>query len=213
MSKTQDFIKYAQQFVPKFNVAFKDKSLFMKILSYILFFNKDFMTRYITTIGYTVYIPTEEKYNANQEEYLEVLSHEFVHMMDYKKYGILFSISYLLPQLLAVFSLLSLMAIHHSSLWLICLAFLVFVSPLPAYFRMHWEFRGYTMSAAFNYWRYGYPLVPANYLDRFTDSGYYFMWPFKTDMINRLKASFGKINDGSILNDQPYKIVSDFLKR
>lgn len=212
MSQAQDFVTHAQKYVPKFKVAFKNKSLFMKLLSYVLFFNKEFMTRYITTIGYTVYVPTEEEYTANPDKYLHILTHEFVHMMDYKKFNLLFSLSYLLPQLLAVFSLLSFIAIHHSLLWLFSLSFLVFATPLPAFFRSHWELRGYTMSAAFDYWQSNYSHPPTDYLDRFTDSGYYFMWPFKKNMTNRLQAMFDKIKDGSILSDQPFKIVFDYLK-
>ena len=212
MANTQDFITYAQQYVPKFKVAFKDKSLFMKLLSYVLFFNKEFMTRYITTIGYTVYVPTEAEYLANPENYLHILTHEFVHMMDYKKYNLLFSLSYMLPQSLAIFSLLSFVAIHYSLLWLLCLFFLVFAAPLPAYFRSHWELRGYTMSAAFDYWKYNSLATPDVYLDRFTDSGYYFMWPFKKNMTNRLQAQFDKVKDNSILTDQTFKIVHDYLK-
>lgn len=212
MSQIQDFIKYAQQFVPKFRVGFKDKSKFMKFISYLLFFNKEFMTRYITTIGYTVYVPNETEYNANPDAYEHILTHEFVHMMDYKKYGLLFSLSYLLPQLLASLSLLSLIAIHHSSAWALFVLCLLFFAPLPAYFRSHWELRGYTMSAAFNYWKYNYLATPADYLDRFTGSGYYYMWPFKNNMSNRLQKMFDKIKDNSILSDQPFKIMSDFLK-
>lgn len=213
MAKTpQDFITYAQRYCPKFNVKFKDKSLFMKLLSYLLFFNKEFMTNYITTIGYTVYVPNEADYIANPEKYNEILTHEFVHMMDYKKWNILFSISYLLPQFFTVFCLLSFLAIGHSLWWLLCLSFLIFAAPLPAYFRSYWELRGYTMSAAYNKLAYNYAPTPNDYLDRFTDSGYYFMWPFKKNMMNRLKSMFDKIDDGSIFNDEPYKIVNDYLK-
>lgn len=208
----QEFVTYAQRYCPKFNIKFKDKSFLMKLLGYLLFFNKDFMTRYITTIGYTVYVPNEAEYNANPDVYDEILTHEFVHMMDYKKWNILFSASYLFPQLLSALSLLSFLAIGHSLLWLLCLLFLTFAAPLPAYFRMHWELRGYTMSAAYNKWVYNYTSTPSDYLDRFTESGYYFMWPFKANMTNRLQAMFNKIADNSILSDEPFRIVFDYLK-
>lgn len=208
----QEFVTYAQKYCPKFNVKFKNQSLLMKILSYVLFFNKDFMSRYITTIGYTVYVPNEEDYKANPDMYDEILTHEFVHMMDYKKWNILFFASYLFPQCLSVLSLFSFLAIGHSLLWLLCLLFLVFVGPLPAYFRMHWELRGYTMSAAYNRWVYNYFSTPTDYLDRFTGSGYYFMWPFAKNMTRRLQVMFSKIEDKSILTDEPFKIVSAYLK-
>lgn len=210
---TQDFIAYARQYVPKFKIVFKDKSPFMKFLSVLFFFNKNFMDGYIATIGYTIYMPTETEYLEHQEGYLEVLTHEFVHMMDYKKYNLLFPLSYLFPQLLVIFSLFSLMAIHYSHAWLFCLLFLVFIMPFPAYFRMYWELRGCVMNAAFNYWRYGFQPEVTDYLDRFTDLGYYFMWPFKTNTKNRLRVALDKIKDNSILADKPYRVVSDFLKK
>jgi len=211
MNNTQKFIDYTKQFVPKFDIVFKEDSRFMKVLGFLLFFNKAFMTRYTTTIGYKVYLPSKEQYNNNPNAYLPIMTHEFVHAMDYKKYSILFKLSYLLPQILGVFALLSLFAIWFSKLWLLSLLALLFVAPIPAYFRSYWELRGYTMSLAFPYWQTGYLAPVTNYLNRFTDSGYYFMWPFKKNMTNRLQKMVDKIKDGSILRDEPYRIVHDWI--
>lgn len=66
----------------------KSQSKFMKLLSYLLFFNKDFMSGYITTVGRTIYAP---------RGFIDkiTLAHELVHVADYNKYGILFYLSYL----------------------------------------------------------------------------------------------------------------------
>lgn len=211
-NQTQDFINYIQKYLPKFKLAFKDQSKFMKFLGKIMFFNKDFMTRYTTTIGYTVYVPSKEKYDADPDAYLDIITHEFVHMMDFKKWNILFTLSYLLPQLLSILAVLAFVAINHSHLWLISLAALIFAAPLPAFFRSHWELRGYIMNAAFQYWETGYDHVqpPEMYLDRFLGSGYYFMWPFKKNMTKRFQNMLNKIMDNSILQDKPYRIVHDW---
>jgi len=209
---TQDFINQMKRHVPKFDIAFKEDSKFMKFLGALLFFNKDFMTRYTTTIGYKVYLPSKEKYNNDPNAYLSIMVHEFVHAMDYKKYNILFKLTYLLPQLLVVAALLSLLAIWFSKLWLLSLLAVLLLAPLPAYFRSYWELRGYTMSAAFQHWESRYEYMPPVdlYLDRFTGSGYYFMWPFKGNMTKRLKKMYDKIYDNSILKDKTYSIVHDW---
>ncbi len=212
-SQTQNFIKYAQKYVPRLKVAFKDQSRFMKVLGALMFFNKSFMTRYTTTIGYTIYVPSKEDYDANPDAYLDILTHEFVHMIDFKKWNVLFSLSYLLPQLLAAFSVLSFLAINHSHYWLFSSLSLLFAAPIPAFFRSHWEMRGYVMNAAYNYWKNDYKnLEPATtYLDRFTSSGYFFMWPFKKNMTARLQNMLNKVEDNSILIDTPYRIVHDWI--
>jgi hypothetical protein len=211
-SRVQSFIDYARTYVPKFKIAFKDQSFFMKLLGRILFFNKDFMTRFITTIGYTVYLPSTAYFEEDPDIYLNILTHEFVHMMDFKKFNLLFTLSYLLPQLLALPTiLLSLFAIHHSHYWLFSILGILFTAPLPAFFRSHWELRGYTMDAAFEYWSSGDLQSATIYLDRFLGSGYYFMWPFKKNMKNRFQKMLDKVKNNSILNDEPYKIVHSWV--
>jgi len=207
----QEFVDYARQYIPKFKIAFKDKSKFMKLLSVILFFLPSFMTRYTTTIGYTVYFPSETNLDKNPEGNLRVLAHEFVHMMDYKKYNILFSLGYIFPHIFAVFSLFALMAISFSNLWLLSLLMLLLALPLPAYFRMYFELRGYTMSAAFNVWT-GSNFPKEDWLlSIFAGSSYYFMWPFKDNMKKRMVVMFDRIKDDSILQDQTFKAVHDFI--
>lgn len=211
MNPIQDFVNHAKQYIPKFNVAFKQDSAFMKFLSVIMFFNKKFMTEYITTIGNTVYLPSKESYEKEPEFWLDSVIHEFIHAMDYKKYSILFSLSYLLPQLLVMGSLLSLFAIWYSKLWLLSLWFLTFITPLPAYFRMKWELRGYTMDAALAYWREPRKMIVANdYVNMTLGPGYYFMWPFRKNMSNRFLSNFSEIYNGTILKDKTFKIVYDW---
>lgn len=67
----------------------KTTSPLMIALSKILFFNKKFLTGYATTIGRTIYAPHGVVTEA-------VLWHELEHVNDYNKWGIAFSLSYLL---------------------------------------------------------------------------------------------------------------------
>jgi len=155
-------------------IKYKDQSWFMKILSYILFFNKGFMTNYITTIGSTIYFPNESA--CNDLNSAGILAHELVHVKDRAKLPYLFELIYLFPQILSIFSLLSILAVI-SMWWLLCLAFLLFLLPLPAYGRLVYESRAYAMSLYFlQLTDSGKDIEPdlLYYAKLLTGSGYYF---------------------------------------
>jgi len=129
-----------------FDIKYKNQSPFMKFIGALLFFNKSFMTKYTTTIGSTIYFPSEDFIKQNDQGSIEILSHELVHVGQANKYGkLLFSILYLFPQCLAALSILSLLAFFNIGfLWfLVCL---VFIAPIPAPWRAAFEIGGYTMS-------------------------------------------------------------------
>ena len=54
----ENVIQAAKKYYPELKVEFKDESKFMKFLGVLLFFNKEFMSNYSTTIGNTVYFPS-----------------------------------------------------------------------------------------------------------------------------------------------------------
>ncbi len=63
--------------------------------------NPRFQTEYFTTIGRTIYYPTTVQ---DPLAYADVMEHELVHVQQWRRYGPLFSVSYLLlpvPVLLA----------------------------------------------------------------------------------------------------------------
>ena len=174
-----------------FDIKYKDESNFMKLLGTILFFNKGFMTHYITTIGNTVYFPNRDFIKNYDDGAIRVLAHEIVHVSQKEKYGmILYSLMYLFPQCLALFALLAFLAfIWLPFLW--CLLFLVFLAPIPAPWRKKFELGGYTMSL----YMLDLRLRELNYPDdrileelsvyamkinaqNFKGPGYWFMWPF-----------------------------------
>lgn len=74
-----------------FNIEYKHKSKSMYVIHWILFILtlgqfRSFMTRYITTIGHTVYVPEAWDAMAPAAKYV-ILSHEKVHMDQSKRYG------------------------------------------------------------------------------------------------------------------------------
>jgi hypothetical protein len=117
---------------------------------------------------------------------VELLAHELRHAIDNRKIGgALYVLGYLSPQIFAVLSLLSLLAIWFGLGWLGCLAFLLCILPIPSPGRMIIERRGYAMSNACDYWLWGDISSPAQIdwsTKQFTGSGYYFMWPFKKSL-------------------------------
>ena len=178
----QSFTKHVQTRVPGYSVKRKADSKLMRFLGKILFFTPNFMTRFTTTMGNTIYA-TDDLWNDNSAWALSTLAHEAQHVADKQRTGmILFGFAYLLPQILAPLALLSLLAIWFSNAWLWSLTALAFLAPIPAYFRMRIERRGYLMTLCVIWWTFGEEMarnrVP-HCIKQFTSPNYYFMWPFK----------------------------------
>jgi len=94
---------------PKFRVVKKSESFLMKAINAFLLVitfwqMKAFMTRFITTVGTTVYVPDD--WNEQTEiDRMIVLRHERVHMRQKQKYGMfLFSLLYLFIPLPGAFA-------------------------------------------------------------------------------------------------------------
>src|SRR5690606_9146614 len=122
-------------------IKFKNESFLMKIISLILFFNKDFSNLYITTIGNTCYFPNREFLEKHIKASLITICHEYVHANDNEK-NKLFPFLYLFPQILAPF-----MLVFGFYSWILALIlFTIFLLPIPSYFRKIYELRGYKMS-------------------------------------------------------------------
>ena len=91
--------KLTEEF-PKFDLKKKSESKLMKFLSLLLkiisFGNmKNFMDKYITTIGYTVYVP-DGWANKPDDDKIIILRHEAVHMRQRERLGfVLMSLIYL----------------------------------------------------------------------------------------------------------------------
>ena len=98
--------KHIEKEFSDFELIDKRDSLLMKLLSKILFFNKRFMSSYVTVIGNKVYVPQLPWKENNPYGATEVLAHEWVHMKDNKRLGIAFKLLYLMPQILTPLCLL-----------------------------------------------------------------------------------------------------------
>ena len=117
---------------PDFEYVDKRYSKFMKFLAQLLFFNKSFMSSYITVVGNKVYVPKLPWKKTNPYGAIEVLSHEWVHMKDNKRLGIWFKLLYLFPQILAPLALLGFW-----NPWFLLFLLCILPYPAPNYYYMY----------------------------------------------------------------------------
>ncbi len=151
---------------PGFEIVYKSESMLMKVIDVFLKLitfgqMSRFMTRFITTIGYKVYV--NDRWDAMPAvSKLVVLQHERVHMRQREKYGaFLFSFLYLLFPLPTVF----------------------------AYYRTKFEKEAYeeTLRAMKRYHGIGFlrrMTTRTVFVRHFINEEYFWMWPFR-DSIER----------------------------
>jgi hypothetical protein len=188
-----------EQFGTKLKI--KQKSLIMRFLGIILFFNRSFMDSFITVIGKTIYFPDNwETIIKICEAHLEdgadeadfpvvhtpearrlfaILCHEYVHQKDYKN-NKLFPILYVFPTIYAIPGLIGLIVSFWHHEWILLSPFLLYAIPVPAYWRSYFEARGYATNTVLRTLLYGTPQRFSNslsnfYMEHFTSSSYYWM--------------------------------------
>ena len=172
--------KHIKKEFPKFEIIDKRESKLMKLLSKVLFFNKTFMTSYITVIGSKVYVPRMPWKKTNP------FGAASVHMKDGKRLGFMFKFLYLFPQILTP---LCLLGFWNPWFFLVALCIL----PFPAPWRAKFELRGYTISMAVSWWLLDRRPDFDFYAKQFTGPNYYYMYPFKDYMKERLEEEFERI--------------------
>ena len=170
--KRKSLESHIKETFPDFEFINKKESTLMKWLSKLLFFNKRFMTSFITVIGNKMYVPMLPWKENNPYGACEVLAHEFVHMKDNQRLGPLFKFLYLCPQILMLLSVFA----FWNPWWFLCLGFLL---PIPAPFRAYFEFKAYVVSMAVCWWLLSTAPDPNHYIKQFTTGNYYWMFPFE----------------------------------
>jgi len=148
----ESFLKEVSSNYGDLKIIPKSSSNLMKAIGWLFTITKispEFMTKYITIIGDTVYYPDDMLKNPDSESMLRVIAHETIHVADSKRFSnALFSFLYLFPQSLALLSVLSLLAFWKLSfIW--CLLFLLCLAPIPAPFRYWFELRAYRVNLLF----------------------------------------------------------------
>ena len=193
----------------------KSQSKLQILISKVLFFNKEYQTRFTTTLYPKVYL-ADEISGRTDFGVFRILSHEYVHLNDAHRNLAWFSASYLFPQLLALISILSLLFFVDLK-FLYFLFALFFAAPWPAYFRRKIEMRGYSMNMAIEYWTKGYISIETKKWieEQFTGWNYYKMWTSSEDVIRDIKQAEMLIRTNAIIKGPegvPFETVKSILK-
>ena len=158
-----------QRDIPSYRLIVKEKHWLYRLIFKVM---PRFHETITTTIFPNVYMP--------ENIYIEpacwkILAHEYVHLMQARKHPFIFLLKYVFPQTLGLLALMG-FGLGPHALWA-----LLFLTPLPAYFRMKYELEGYAMSMAVNFWRYQSVSNEQKQFVKnvFLGGTYYFMWPFR----------------------------------
>ena len=172
MNTFEQFAEELQQLTP-YRIRFKDEAWEMQLLNLlVMWFCPEFLTRYTTVIGRTIYFPNRLYVRHHPRSAMRTLAHEAVHLLDQRRWGTgLFALSYLFPQVLGLGLFLF--------PWIGAYAFLflIFVAPWPAPFRYYFEARAY----ALDYLTAAPPFRDATLrgiAHQFESWDYYRMYPF-----------------------------------
>jgi hypothetical protein len=150
--KFEKCLNISKEYFPDLKIKYKNESTFMKLLSYILFFNKKFMSNYVTTIGNTIYYPSKEYIKENETRSVIILCHELMHLHQ-PSYNLSEPVSkldlinssfeYLTPQ---IFGLFGIFGFLNPYLFLLFL----FLLPLPSFYRYSMELEAYSINMYVN---------------------------------------------------------------
>lgn len=154
-----ELVELVKKHIPSFCIKNKKDSWFQKFVGILLWpINQKYMTSYITVMFNTMWMP-EGWEEWSYTTLYNILRHEFVHLLDAKRYHVWFLFSYL------------------------------FVLPFVFTFRAHWEMRGYTQSLLVEYENDGViddgSLDWVAF--QFTSSRYGWMNPFKKGLMEKLQ--------------------------
>lgn len=212
----QTYLKaFNQKFGTSAKFSPKEKSWVMKVLSYILFFNRDFMKGYVTTLNETIFVPETfwDKPEHGWWNNLHVAYHESLHIFDKKTWGVLlFSLTYLCPQaVLTPLGLVTTLALG-APWWVVLIATTVPILPVVsvAPFRVWWEIRGYRADILFYKTLFSDDIteIVDRILEKFTGPDYFWMG---TLLKGWVKKKLLDVN-GSWTQAREYQFMFEFLR-
>ena len=155
----QDLVEKLSAESSSFAIRYKNESKYMKLLGFILFFNRGFMGRYTTTSLGKVFFPSRNwLHNIGPTAAYLILRHEAVHIKDARRFPIFFQLSYLL------------------------------LLPSIFTFRALWEWRAYKETLRVFYELYGFNSEHEmdRIVYNFTSSNYLYMFPFRRFLEKRV---------------------------
>ncbi len=125
--------------------------------------------------------------------------HEGMHSIQAKKHSVfLWSLGYLFPLWLAVLLPALFLALGH---WVIAIACLGFLAPLPSPMRVWYEYEAYKVSICADYWTDNGSRLDEEYMNNFIKwlSGpeYYYCWPFKSMLTKAFQKHITSLRNDS----------------
>ena len=176
-------------------ILLKTQTRLMRFIGRVMFFNKEFMDSYVTTMFGNLYFPESwreivELVNEDPnllhsrpdlgmelKGLLSILFHEYVHLNDDKNSFLrTFSVKYLTPQIYSVFGLASLVAGFFDPWYFFGTPALVYALPMGSYYRSYYEARGYATNVVCLRLIYGVHSINTYAFEKyFTSSAYYWM--------------------------------------
>ena len=205
-----ELVAKAKTYFPDLEIKYKDQDPLMKVLGTLMFFNPNFKTSFVTTIGDTIYFPN--KGYVDKASVSEVFIHECTHIHDEQEMGsIRFKLGYLFPQILALPMLLLLFVLTWKIVVPLALACLL---PWPAPFRARAERQAYfvSMRAGYQLHNVDPELSGPHYAKNFKNSSYYWMMPFGED--DKFAAEAANIKAGkpeSASEPKLDKMITDLM--
>ncbi len=209
--------EFIKEEIPEFEIRYKNDSRMQKFVAMLLWiFNRHYMTKYVTTMYPIVWFPSREYIYENPWKAAKVLAHEYVHLYDAKGEQRWWKFRYLNPQaamtLGSTMTLTALIVFADYSWWIYLIGLWTFL-PWPAPFRRDAELRGYAMNMVINVWRHGSIRRSTIewIVDHFTGPDYFFMWPFRKGMTERVVEVEGEITFGRIYKGEAGKPYADVI--
>lgn len=173
-----ELVAWMQMHLPRFEVCYKNESRLQQWIGWLLRpINPTYMTEYTTIMFGKVYFPSREAIEEwGPSQVYSTLRHEFVHLMDSKRFPIWFELSYLL------------------------------LFPTILTMRAYWEWRGYTQTLLVEYEQTGTisSQLVEHIIDRYVSGDYGWMFPFRKRLQRRMKKTCQQIYDGVIQGPYPY---------
>ncbi len=195
---------------PNIEIKFKNESKLMRFLGVLLFFHKDFMTKYSTIWGNAIYFPSREWLREDPIRAYSIIIHELTHFFDRDKVGkYIFNFAYFCPQ---IFGLLYLpLHLFHFDIasYIVLLFLLPWPSPRAYYEKRAYLVQLYALKKMHDKFVFTLDLEEraSKYRRLFRSLDYYFMFPFSIQLAFDLALQ--KIKKGDVPFESPYFALFD----
>jgi hypothetical protein len=116
------FEREVRKHIPTLRIAFKNESLLIRLIAFLVPFNPEFLTRNTATVFPTVYFPSRQAYETQPKSSLVALAHAFAHLIDTRDRPIRTRLTFAFPQVLAFALMVVYCTLAHSHAWIVSVA-------------------------------------------------------------------------------------------